>query len=240
MRIAICDDDILFLKRIEQLIHDWGNKPASFNLQTFTDGDSLISMHRREPFDVILLDVIMPVLNGIGTAKEIRASDKSVKIIFLTSSSEFAVESYTVKADNYLLKPIQSETLYDTLNEIRTELLRKSHRITIKDLHAVYRIEVHNIEYIESQNKHIQFFLTDGRKLESTAPLYSYENDLLFEDGFFKCHRSYIVNIYHISSFTSKDIKMKSGTLIPVSRNVKKEFEEAYFSLLFNEAGENK
>ena len=70
-----------------------------------------------EPFHIILLDILMPLLNGMDTARELRQYDKTVKIIFLTSSPEFALESYDVKAYSYLLKPVTYEKLEETLNE---------------------------------------------------------------------------------------------------------------------------
>lgn len=238
MRIAVCDDQTHFLTEIERLLFAWPNRPDSFVADFFANSDSLLEAHAHLAYDVLLLDVVMPVINGIEAAREIRQTDQTVKLIFLTSSPEFAVDSYQVKATNYLLKPIQPAALYGVLDELVAEFHKITKHITIKDLHAVYRVSVDAIAYIESQNKHILFYLTDGRILESATPLYSYESDLSFQDGFFKCHRSYIVNLHHIVSYTPKEIKMRLGTLIPISRNLKKDFEEAYFATMFQEAGE--
>ena len=76
----------------------------------------------QKPFDIILLDVVMPLLNGIEAANELREKDKNVKIVFLTSSPEFAVASYTVKASNYLLKPVEPAKLFACLDELIIEI----------------------------------------------------------------------------------------------------------------------
>jgi len=240
LKIAICDDFPDFLSQTKTDIIKWQNKPLGLITECFADGDALIAAHNSSPFDIILLDVVMPLMSGIETAREIRERDKRVRIVFLTSSPEFAVESYTVKANNYLLKPIAPETLYRCLDELAAELQQASRSITVRSANAVHRVELGSIEYIEAQNKHIIFALTGGKTVEGTDPLYTYESKLLLSDGFFKCHRSYIVNIHQIDSFTQKEVKTRSGWRIPISRGCQKEFEEAYFLTLFGEAGEDR
>lgn len=238
LRIAICDDLPEFLQEAARCIENWPRKPASLVVQTFSDADALISTHSRSPFDIILLDVVMPLLGGIDAAREIRQQDKSVKIVFLTSSPEFAVDSYEVKASHYLLKPLDADRLYRCLEELAEELLQSAKRILVRERHAVHRVALQDIEFIEADNKCVHFSLSDGATLTSTEPLYQYESRLLLADGFFKCSRSYIVNLYRIDSFTAKEIRMQSGCRIPISRSFQKEFESAYFAALFGKAGE--
>lgn len=238
MRIAICDDREYFLQELKDLIFQWAPSPDGLFIEIFMDGDSLLMAHEKHPFDVIFLDVVMPILNGIETAREIRLKDKTVKIVFLTFSPEYAIDSYSVKAFHYLLKPIQKDALYRVLDELAAEAIENVKMLTVKTLQGMHRIKVSDVEYIESQNKHVLFVLTDGRILKTTSPLYSYEDSLQLKDGFFRCHRSYIVNIYHIASFNSKEIQMRSGTCISISKTVRKDFENAYFRLMFQEAGD--
>ena len=103
IRIAICDDSSAFLHQTKFMIDHWDNYPQNITTELFEDGDTLILAHSKRPFDIILLDVVMPLLNGIDAAKELRRKDKTVKIVFLTSSAEFAVDSYTVKASNFFV-----------------------------------------------------------------------------------------------------------------------------------------
>ena len=95
-----------------------------------------------------------------------------------------------------------------------------------------------DIEFIEAQNKHTLFTLSNKQTLESIESLYIHSDKLILADGFFKCHRSYIVNINHIDTYTSKEIRMYSGYRIPISRNCQSDFENAYFSYTFKKAGE--
>jgi len=238
IRIGICDDSSAFLHQTKFMIDHWDNKPQNITTELFEDGDALILAHSRMPFDIILLDVVMPMLNGIETAKELRQEDKTVKIVFLTSSSEFAVDSYTVKASNYLLKPIEPDNFFACLDELISEIRSVSKRFTVKGLDATHRIPLSSIEYVESQSKHILIHTTENKTIESIEPLYAYENTLVVEDGFFKCHRSYIVNIHHIDNFSHSEVVMRSGSRIPISRSHQKIFEDIYFSVVFAKAGE--
>lgn len=234
MRIAICDDQMEQLQQLRKMILGWEGENTV--VACFDNGDSLMQAHSLSPFDLIILDVLMPLLNGMETARELRQSDKTVKLVFLTSSAEFAIDAFAVKASNYLLKPVKPQTLYDCLNEIAEELRISAKRICIKGIHAQHQIPVAEIEYVESQNKRILFVLSGGKTILSGEPLYSYEEKLTLEDGFFKCCRSFIVNIHRIDTFTAKEIRTQSGARIPISRNFQREFENAYFSVLFGKA----
>jgi len=238
LRIAVCDDMPDFLDQIQQCILRWPDGPDRVSVDTFTDADTLITSHSHTPFDIILLDVVMPLLSGIDAAKEIRQQDKSVKIVFLTSSPEFAVDSYRVKASNYLLKPLESGNLYACLDELAEELRASARKICIRGIHAMYQIPVADIEYIESQNKRILFVLSGGETIISGEPLYAYEEKLTLEEGFFKCSRSFIVNIHLIETFMARELRTRSGARIPISRSCHQEFEKAYFSVLFGTAEE--
>lgn len=239
LRIAICDDEATFLSQIYSIISSWCNNTYQLIIETFDNGDSLLKAHRVSSYDIILLDIIMPMFNGIEVAREIREYDSSTKIIFLTSSPEYAIDSYTVKAYNYLLKPIDNTKLYQCLDELYDELFKKKQKsILIKCTNAIHNVPLSDIEYVEAQNKHTLFTLRNGQTLESIELLYLHEDNLTLSDGFFKCHRSYIVNINHIDFYNTKEIRMRSGYRIPISRNRQSDFENTYFSYTFIKAGE--
>ena len=240
IRIAVCDDSLAFLRQTKFLIDHW-DAPAARNIVTelFEDGDALLSAHAKNPFDIILLDIMMPLLNGMDAAREIREKDKTVRIVFLTTSTEFAIESYSVKASNYLLKPVTPEILFDCLDELICDIQSVAKSIVIKGLNSIHRITLSDIEHIEAQLKHVVFHLKGNRQIESPEPFYTYENMLTLDDGFYKCHRSYIVNIHHIDDYSHSEIVMRSGRRIPISRSCQKSFEASYFHAVFGKVGDD-
>lgn len=240
LRIAICDDETTFLTQLHSILSAWHHKTFPLLIETFDNGDALLKSHTESPYDIILLDVVMPIFNGIEVAREIRRHDTNVKIIYLSSVREYAVDAYAVKATNYLLKPIDTTKLYQCLEELCNELLKDNQTcIHIRCTNIVHKIFLYDIEYAEAQNKHTLFTLRNKQILDSIDSLSFYNDKLTLNDGFFKCHRSYIVNINHIDSYTTKEIRMRSGYRIPISRNCQATFENTYFSYTFRKAGEN-
>lgn len=235
LRLAICDDMPAFSQKIQDLLNNWENRPCNLHIDIYTVADALLKAHCAAPYDIILLDVVMPLLNGIEAAHKLRQTDSTVRIVFLTSSSEFAVDAFAIRANHYLLKPVEPSMLYRCLNELYHEIQKNAACIVIRNNATIHRILLQEIESVEAHLKHMQITRTDGSTLWSTDPLYYFEEKLLAQKNFIKCHRSYLVNLYHVQTYTKKELIMRSGRQIPISRNAHKTVEETYFSLLFDE-----
>lgn len=237
LRLAVCDDMPQFLVDTVEMLQKWDNKPGDLVTELFTDGDSLIESHSVNPYDIILLDVVMPLINGIDTAAEIRKNDKQVKIVFLTTSKDFAIDAFSVHASNYLLKPIDENKMFNCLDELVSDIKEKAKSISVKGPSIMHHVAVRDIEYLEAQGKKVILVLSDGKSIESINPFYHFE-DLLLGDGFYKCHRSYMVNMYRIASFTpgsNSEVRMNSGARIPISRGCRSDFEKSYFEIFFED-----
>lgn len=236
IKIAICDDDTRWLESIKEDVSKWA---SGYNIQVmiyiFDNGDQLLAHCRREHTDILLLDIMMPLLNGMDAAHEIREHDQHMKIIFFTSSPEFAIDSYDVKASGYLLKPAPYEKLCAVLNDCVQAIDVKPDSITIRTVSGYQNMYLHQIECVEAQNKKVVFTLSDGSAREKPGTLSSYEEILNCEKGFFKCHRSYLVYIPAVDYFTASEILTKGGWRVPIARGQGKAFEEFYFSYMFKE-----
>ncbi len=240
IKIAVCDDDGETLETARNLILKWSKeRNIPVEVTAYDNGDSLIFANSRGKIDIIFLDIIMPLLNGMETAKEIRTADTAVKIVFLTSSPEFALESYEVKAYDYLLKPVSYDRVSKVLDECTAAFEGERKNIVLKTAFGYQKIYLSDVEYVEAQNKKVIFYLKNGEPTESPAPLYSIEDKLTSENGFFKCHRSYLVYMPAVESFSSSDIIFSSGRKIPIARRYAKAFKEAYFELMFSKRGKN-
>ena len=238
MRILACDDDTAFLDRLEQMTARWSNDTGTHvEVETFDNGDDLLAAHAARRADAVLLDMIMPLLDGMGCARELRRADATVRIVFLTSSPEFALESYEVKAYDYLLKPVA----YERVGQLLDELARTHHapesELVVKTADGFQALRCADIEFAEARNKRVRLHLRDGRDLEGLESFRTIEDRLAGNATFFKCHRSYQVNLRNIDHFGNTEITTRSGAAIPLARSCKHEFQDAYFAARFDTSG---
>lgn len=238
MKIAICDDDSQELARISSFIDTYRRESkAPLAYKTFQSATELISNVSSGYYSILLLDILMPGINGMQAAHEIRAFDSGVKIVFLTSSPEFAVESYAVKAYDYILKPVSKDKLFSMLDAVIAEEQKPLEGLTIKTQSGMTRILFSNLAFIEVMNKKLYFNLADGGIREATSSLKELEDKFLARPEFVKVHRSYIVNLWQVGELGSKELVTHSGKSVPISRLLYGKVREAYMKHLFLEKG---
>lgn len=140
MYLAICENQTEELAQLTALLHTWQEKcHIPVRIKTFENALTLLEAAKKEPFTLYLLDIMMPGINGISAAKEIRSFDETATIIFLSSSPSFAYESYSVQAMQYLLKPITAKLLFPILDQLALLEQKPEEGITLKagaDLYA--------------------------------------------------------------------------------------------------------
>ena len=234
MKIAICDDEIHFIDAICPMLEKWAKeREIELTLYRFMNGDDLIDAQKSECMDLIILDVIMPLLSGIDTARELRNTNQTVPIVFLTSSREFAVDSYEVKALNYLIKPVDEAKLFLVLDDFLKAFRQPETFFTAKTADGFQRIDIADVDYLEAQNKQVLVHLSNDRTIairelfSKCAEVFSPEN------GFCCCHRSYIVNLNNVERFSKTEIITVHNAVIPISRNSYAAFKGTYFNHMF-------
>lgn len=234
MRIAVCDDDEWEIDHLSKLITEYRlNRGVSLECRFFQNSIEFLCDLKGGEYDLVLLDVVMPGVNGINVAQELREKDKSVKLIFISSSTEFAVESYRVDAYHYLLKPVDADALFPLLDKAGRELsVQKEQGLVLKKRDGIVRLSFAEIEYVEVINKKVSFHMTDGVIREVTSALADFEGTLLARQEFIKTHRSYIVNLGYVQAIDVSCAMMKSGHCIPVSRQRHNQVQNAYLSFL--------
>lgn len=237
MRIAACDDDVKFLQELSGLLNEYGEKEqCNIEYKTYTNPLELVTqMEKGIHYDVIFLDIFMPCINGIQCAKDIRSYDNFVKIIFLTTSTEFAVESYSVRAYQYLLKPIQKENLFLTLKLLEKEFEMTERNIfVIKFKNEITKIALSKLEYCEVINRKIILHLIDSAECECNLRMNELEEKLKKFGMFLRPHRSFLVNMDHIQTLTTHNIIMKNGAKIPIPREKYAVIKQAYMEYVFH------
>ena len=239
MYIAVCDDQATDLDHLTGLLDRWQlERNAALRVKTFRSAAELLNAAGKEPFTLYLLDVMMPGTNGMAAAREIRSFDDAAEIVFLTSSPDFAYESYGVRALDYLLKPIRAEMLFAILDRLSLREQKPMEGLTLKCGAALIRIPFSQLVYVEVNGKHLYFNLTDGTQREVLGTMNEYAPVLLSRPEFLRTHRSYIVNIYQIAELSPAGIRTFSGKLLPVSRRLYPQLQKDYLKLLFTKREE--
>ena len=239
LQIALCDDNNLELLQMKQIIETFkASHSSQYNIKcdTFLSGlDLLMATENGISYDLLILDVVMPLMTGIEVATEIRNKNNLSKIVFLTSSREFAVDSYKVDAFYYLLKPIGKEGLIPILEKACAYITdEKEKGIIVKCKTCLTKVFLHSLEYTEVLGRTLLFHLTSGEVLESYGTMSLLENDLLRDKRFIKPHRSYIVNMDCIHRIADKNIFTFSNKPIPISRELYKTIKQAYIDYSFD------
>lgn len=238
LKIAICDDDMQELSRISNLINRYqAEKKIALKYEAFLNATELLETMHSDSYDILLLDVLMPGLNGMQAAQEIRGFDNEIKIIFLTSSPEFAVESYAVDAYYYLIKPGTAEKLFPILDKLFLDAQRAEAALHIKSASGIMRIPYNKLEFLEVISKKLYFHLTDGSVKEISGSLSDFETQLLCREEFIKTHRSCIVNMECIQELGARELTTYAKQSVPISRLLYGQIREAYMEYLFVEKG---
>ena len=237
MYIAVCDDQPQALKQVKALIDEYAlAHGVSLRVSCFDHADAMLKAAESERFTHYILDVMMPCMNGIAAAQEIRSFDKEAKLVFLTSFQEYAYQSYRVRAHNYLLKPICREELFALLDEFSALEMHEEASLVLHNGRSFLRVPFSKLSYLEVNQKKLYFQLTDGQLIEIPGTLAKYEEQLTARPEFVKPHRSYIVNLHHISSLGPEGCIMLSGKNLPVSRLLYQQVRKQYLMHLFDHA----
>lgn len=232
MRVAICDDEKIQLSITKTSVENAYNS-LDLIVDTYTSGIELLNAVDVVNYDLIILDIEMPGVNGIDTAKRLRKIEDKTAIVFLTSHVEYALEGYEVNALRYLTKPASTEKL----SEIITYLLeqkKKDKRILLRNSEDVEMVCVADIYYMEAQDQMIRV-VTDKGEYRNRYNLGDYETELSAY-GFFRIHRGYLINLGHVLKMTGREIIMEDGAALPISRTKEVALKNALLHYVRNEA----
>lgn len=237
IHIAICDDSKQERQILTALFKRYQELHATpLQIHIFQNGFSLLdAIDQGKRFDITILDILMPGENGIEIARNIRASGTDTEIIFLTSSPEYAVDSYEVKAQNYLLKPVTEEKFFASIDSILAELDEKdTASFIIYTTEKQYsRIRVSSLVYGEVTHRTITLHLADQTMISAVMTFTEFQDILKAYPDFIYPHRSYAVNMNYIQYVTKSDIILTDGQKIPLSRNNYTKISEQFLNFAY-------
>lgn len=237
IKIAFCDDDMEVLHQMNELLDRYRvERNEDITYAAFQSPFELLTeIEKGIRPDILFLDVVMPGQNGMDVAKEIRQYDTNMKIIFLTSSPEFALESYSVGAYFYQLKPIWEESFFRLMDAVLAECeKKKKNSLILRSKDGITRIDLQQLEYCEVLGRKLLFHLEDGAVLESAGSLDDLAGQLMQYSNFFRPHRSFLVNMEYIQNISSRSIKMVNDAEIPIPHGKCSEIKNTYMEYAFN------
>ncbi len=225
MKVAICDDEKACCESVVTILEDYiHERRMSIDYACF---ESYLPLKERlDEFDVFILDYKMPEINGIEFAKILREKYGEEKaVIFLTCFPEIVYESFEVRTHRFLLKPIDKEKFYEALDSYcKTDTVSK--RIIIKTSGGTQIINLNDVLCIEASRKDVYFVKNDERIIYHKT--ISEMEEKLSNSGFFRCHRSYLVNMKNVKKFDSKSVYFYNGKSVPISPKRIKDFNKEY------------
>lgn len=237
LRIAICDDLAAERAELRCAVEDYVFRCYDCRPEVceYPSGEVLVA-EQEDGFggwSLIFLDIFMDGLNGIETARRLREAGVDTPIIFLTTSPDFALESYEVSAFDYLLKPIELPRLERSLERFCRQSDAEERDRFVLNIHGTgRRIAVRDILYVECRHNDLFIYCKDGEVYRQRASMAMAEKALLSRPNFLKCHQSYLVNLDHVETADS-DFHMVGGRVAPIRVRERKKIRDLYFDYVF-------
>jgi len=236
MNILICDDIKNEAQKLEKALNEVSQalqqapESIELNIRYFEKGGDLLAFVKTGvKIDVCFLDIIMPEMDGIEIARKLYEQNFSGKIVLLSNSKDYGIESYQVKAFSYLLKPFNKKNIENVLHEI-LEVKKNEDKagLPVTTRNMTKFLFFHEISFVEVMRNNVYFHLLNGEDIVITAALSDVLPQLTADGRFAQCHRSYVVNMDAIMQINGKEVYLRCGRKTPISRSYK-EFNDQYF-----------
>ncbi len=242
MRIAICDDDEYYRTHFLEITQEYAlqNKEKEITVTAFTDAEKLLeAVNKSGGFDIYLLDIIMPGINGIELGEILRQKGFDEKIIYLTTSEEFAVASYRVNAADYIVKPAKDAVFLSSLDAVVKSVSHiKDKFILVRTKDGSVKLSFDSIVYAELIKRTVVYHLKDGRKAESIYIRTNFNDtvkELLNDTRFTLCGKSLLLNMHHITGIESETVTFSSAEKISIGKKLCRDLHNTWVTFTFSE-----
>lgn len=242
MRIAVVDDAPADRERLAADIVRWTREqglPLEEEPVQLDSGEALLEDFVPGQYNVIFLDIYMGGVSGMETARRVRALDAACQLVFVTTSPDFAVESYEIAAAWYLVKPYSWETLGRALERCDMARLEQERFVELPGPGGPQRLLLHHIAWTEYENRCVRVHFKDGREtrvLLSQGKL----SQLLLRDPFFcDCMKGVLVNFEAVDKLLPDRFFLKNGQSIPISRLKYREVRDKFFTYSYERVRKN-
>ncbi len=227
MRIAICEDEPAQARVLTRLVHSWARaRLLDASVDVFHSAEALLFAWEDAGYDALLLDIQMPGLDGMETARRIRQSNDQVAIVFVTGFADYMAEGYDVAALHYLMKPVNEDKLFATLDRASAALDNAEPTLLLQADGQTVCLQQKDILYAEALAPLVRV-ATAGADYESRMNLGDLEKQLS-PSLFARCHRSYVVGLAHVRRLTRTDVMLDNGQSVPLARRAYDAVHQAF------------
>lgn len=230
LSIAVCDDELIeccnMAGRIKDIMEEM---KIPCIIRQFRSGRELLQA--LESFDIVFLDIIMQELDGMKTAQIFREKAFDKILIFVSSSREYVFEAYDVEAFQYLLKPVEDRKLKSVLQKavFKTES-RSQDFIIVSRERQKKKIVLDDIYYFEIKGR-----MVDVHERGGIFTYYEQIGDLenkLCDKGFFRCHKSYLINLKYVDGYNRQEVILENGEKIVIAKRRYNQFVQEVFKVM--------
>lgn len=229
LKMAIVDDDAQYVEAIYAHIQRFQTENhMDIRVTAFSSGFELVADY-KPVYDILLLDIEMPHLNGMEVAKAIRKSDPHAVIVFITNTAKYAINGYEVNAFDYMMKPIDYTQFAIKFAAAIDVIERKQEvRLCVPIEDGTRHIMAHEIYFIEIRDHWLHIFTVDGtfKMLGSLRDM----EDKFAEHHFVKCNKSYLINLQHVMRIRSDSVLMQDNQELKMSRSKRKEVQTKFLA----------
>ncbi len=220
--IAIIEDEESCSEMLKNYLLKYGKtEDKNINCKVFSNALDFFD-NFKDNYDLILMDIEMPYMDGMSAAQKLRQLDKTVLLVFVTNMRQYALQGYEVDAIDFIVKPVSYVAISTLMNKVFRILGGRDTKVTvIKTKSGIIRIYSHNILWVEIYNHKITYHTDDG-VVESWGTLKELESVL--PGGFVRCNIGILVNLRYVNAVNGDDVLLCNGDRLRLSRQRKKEF----------------
>lgn len=224
-RFAVCDDRLEEARLVARLAAQWGLRTASeVELETFPSAEAFLFRYQEQKdFDILLLDIEMPGMDGVALAKAVRRDNDAVQIVFITGYSDYIAQGYEVSALHYLMKPVDEEKFFQVLTRAVDRLARNEPFLTLELPGETVRVPLPEIRYLDVRQNYVTVHAREDYTLK--RPLAELEAQL--DCRFYRVGRSCIVNLTCVRRAARTEAELTTGERIPLPRGQYEKLNQA-------------
>ena len=247
-QIALCDDELTELEKAEKMLSDYERQHSGqdFTIQRFENADELIDWIGEDSNmpDLIFMDIFMPNRQkdsfpaGMQAAKKLRSMGYKGKLVFLTSSKEYALDAFEVEAVQYMVKPVSEDKFFAVLSSLLRDIEEERRKYVVLRVEGnLVKVLVDEIVYCEAQRKTQCLHLADGVRYTLRTSMKEVYEMLSQYPEFVRIGASFVVNLGYIDSVNPREVDMNTGKKIYLPRGTYKDLKEQYFDFYCTNRG---